>query len=578
MSVRAAKFAAVLMLGLVGCSSSESGDTNTGGTLSTGGATTGGTATTGGVSAGGPTAGGAGIGELAGTGGAATGGAGFGGSGSVTGSGSTGAVAVGGTVAAGGTGGVAAGTGGGDTGGAGTGSTGGASTGGAGSGGGTPDRAGGSGGSSPGGTGGALGGVGGSSAGSGGVGDSSAGSGGVESGTGGDNAAGAPFTGGSGGSAVGDELPGSACTREFDVPSFQQLEANAKMPEPSTFLDGTKVQTKEDWICRQKEISQLAQAFIYGPKPGKPETLEATFSNGTLTLDMANEGRTWKLTVNIKTPSGEGPFPAMFDVDAGAPSGVASIGVGLTWLTSNVASAGNGRGTSGKFYDFFPDSEKTGSLMAWAWVASRIVDGLIATTGHKIDVSKMYGLGCSRNGKTSATMALFDQRIAMVGMLSPGSGTTSGWRIAEAQTSSVQTAGEIYGETTWMGEDFGQFGNDVNKLPIDQHEVLALAWPRPMIIREGTNDSWNCPVCVYTTVKYTQMIYEALGAGDMIGFTHYNGGHCESGGSEWSTTYNAYVEKYMQGDASVSTAGMFTEGKFTFDQAEWQDGDLPPIP
>lgn len=390
--------------------------------------------------------------------------------------------------------------------------------------------------------------------------------------------AGTGGTGGTGGTpAVVDELPGSACTKTFTAPAFSALPTNAKMPDPFTFMDGTKVTTKADWVCRQKEISVLAQAFVYGPKPPKPEMLTATWSNGKLTLDMANAGKTLKLDVSITVPSGAGPFAAMFDVDAGVPSGVAAIKVGLSFLTG-IASAGSGRTISGKFYDFYPSSKKTGSLMAWAWLASRIVDGLNATTGHNIDTTKLYGLGCSRNGKTAATMALFDQRIAMVGMQSPGSGTTSGWRIADAQTGSVQTADEIYGETTWMGEDFGQFGNAVNKLPIDQHEVLALAWPRPILVREGTNDSWNCPVCVYTTLKYTQLIYEALGNKDAVGLTHYNGGHCESGGQDWTDTYNAFLKHYINpGDGTTSTAGFFDE-KFTFDKAKWQDGELAPIP
>lgn len=374
------------------------------------------------------------------------------------------------------------------------------------------------------------------------------------------------------------ELPGSACTREFKVPSFAELEENAKMPDPFTFLDGTKVMTREDWVCRQKEISQLAQSFIYGPKPGKPETFSATFSGGTLTLDMATGGRTWQLSVQITTPSGDGPFPAVFDVDGGAPSGVASIKTGLSWLTGQVAAAGQGRGTRGKFYDFHPDSKNTGSLMAWAWAASRIIDGLEITEGHKINPKKLYGIGCSRNGKTAATMALFDQRMAMIAMQSPGSGTTSGWRPAQAQTTEVQTAGQIFRETTWMGEPFGQFGNAVNKLPIDQHAVLALAWPRPILVREGDNDSWNCPICVYTTVKYTQLIYEALGNKDAVGFTMYSGGHCAAGGSEWSATYDAFVKKYLFDDASANTTGRFSEGKFTYDAAKWQDGELTPIP
>ena len=373
-------------------------------------------------------------------------------------------------------------------------------------------------------------------------------------------------------------MPGSACTRSFTAPAFADLKSNPKLPDPFTFLDGTKVMTKADWICRQKEISVLAQAFIYGPKPPKPEMLDASYSSGTLTLNMTNAGRTWKLTVPIKLPSGNGPFPAMFDVDAGAPSGVASIGVGLAWLTSNVAAAGNTRTPSGPFYTFFPDYKKTGSLMAWAWTASRIVDALQATTGHNIDTKRLYGLGCSRNGKTAGTMALFDQRIAMVAAQSPGSGLTSGWRVAQAQTSSVQTASEIYSESSWMGEDFGQFGKAVNKLPIDQHEVLALAWPRPILIREGTMDTWGCPICVYTTLKYTQMTYQALGSGaDTVGFTQYVGGHCQSGGTEWTTTYDAFLKHYiLPADGTTSTAGMFDD-RFTFDKATWQDGDLTPI-
>lgn len=94
---------------------------------------------------------------------------------------------------------------------------------------------------------------------------------------------------------------------------------------------------------------------------------------------------------------------------------------------------------------------------------------------------------------------------------------------------------------------------------------------------QGGQRSWNCPVCVYTTVKYTQMVYEALGNKDDVGFVHYNGGHCESGGQAWSSLHTAFVSKFLKGDTSVSTAGMFTES-FDFDATRWQDGELTPLP
>lgn len=383
----------------------------------------------------------------------------------------------------------------------------------------------------------------------------------------------------SGAAAVGapSEMPGSSCTREFTAPAFSELKANAKLPDPFTFLDGSKVVTREDWACRQKEISTLAQAFIYGPKPPPPESVEATFSNGTLNITVSDKGRSIDFSVKITTPDGPGPHPAVFNIGATIPNtgSIAYQSVGEQ-LAKSVGSQGR-KSPTGLFYELYPDSKDTGSLMAWAWGASRVVDALEKTEGHNVDFTKLTALGCSRNGKEAATIALFDARIAMVATQSPGSATTSGWRVAEAQTSSVQTADQIFGEDTWMGEPFGQFGNQVDKLPIDQHEVLALAWPRPLIVREGTNDSWNCPVCVYSTLKYTQMVFEALGDKDAVGFTHYNGGHCENGGATWSNLQDAFVKKYLFGDASVSTAGMFTES-FDFDAAKWQDGELASIP
>jgi hypothetical protein len=110
--------------------------------------------------------------------------------------------------------------------------------------------------------------------------------------------------------ATGSAGEDIACDREFTIPSFDDLPTNAKMPDPFTFLDGSKVETQSDWICRQKEISLLAQTFIYGRKPPKPESLEATYADGTLTLEMGQEGRTWTLSVDI-TPAGGTKTPGV---------------------------------------------------------------------------------------------------------------------------------------------------------------------------------------------------------------------------------------------------------------------------
>jgi hypothetical protein len=437
---------------------------------------------------------------------------------------------------------------------------------------------------------------GGATAGNMGTGGSSAGRGGATAGTtGGGGTVGTAGTGaggnttgqaGAGGSPIGsggpcglEDCAAIQCTKTFTVPTSSQLKTNAKMPDPFTFFDGTKVMTKQDWACRHKEISLLAQAFIYGPKPPKPESLTATYSNGTLTVNITNAGKSISFSVMI-TGTGSKPTPAFFGVGENAPgSGMATIvyqPVGEQLAKSNGS---QGRiAPSGLFYTLYPDYKSTGSLMAWAWGASRIIDALQITTGHNIDLTRLSAIGCSRNGKEAGMIGLFDDRIALVLAKSPGSGLSSGWRVAQAQTAgSVQTASEIYGEDTWMGDGFQPFGGSgVNKLPVDQHEVLALAWPRPIIVMEGSADSWNCPVCEYTTLKYTQMAFTALGNTDYIGFPQPNHGHCAQAGTFAIDYQNAFINRFLLGMSAVSTASLFTEN-FTFDMTKWQDGPIPTL-
>jgi len=384
------------------------------------------------------------------------------------------------------------------------------------------------------------------------------------------------------------ELPGETpatpaemeqCTREFTMPTFQQLQANPQLPDPFTFLDGSKVVTKADWACRRKEISLLAQEFIYGRKPPAPDSLQASFANGALAITVTRGNNSVNFSVPVTRPNGTGPFPGILSLGGITPDNVAVLNIRAA--TTQFAAAGGGRATTGAFYTLWPDYTSTGSLMAWAWMASRVVDALEQTTGHDVDTSKLSALGCSRDGKEAATIALFDERFALVAAQSPGSGATSGWRVAEDALNNganVQTAGQIFGENTWLGAVFQPFGgNNVTRLPIDQHEVLALAWPRPLIMMEGTNDSWNCPTCSYTTMKYTQLIYQALGTPDSIAFPQPPHGHCAQAGTFAEQYYDTMVNRFLRGDESVSTAGLFTDGNFTFDANRWQDAPIPTL-
>jgi hypothetical protein len=374
-----------------------------------------------------------------------------------------------------------------------------------------------------------------------------------------------------------DSGSSSSCTIPA-MPSASSLTVNTKMPDPFKFMDGHRMIAKSDWLCRREEIKALAYEFIYGPKPPKPEKVEASFNGKTLTVTCTHNGKTGSFSLDIAgIPSGEGPFPAFITFGSMAimsiPAGIASMVI----PEQTISSEANPRPPKGVFNTLYPEyNNNTGSLIGWAWGISRIIDALEMTPAAKIDPKKIGLMGCSRWGK-GAGMGIFDDRVALVVPLSPGSGLVSTWRVAQVQTTSVQTASEIYGEQSWMGTNFKNYGNNnVTKLPIDQHEIIAMCAPRPILVLEGTSDSWNCPTAVYHCMKYAKMVYEALGIPDYIGFSHPAHGHCAASSNATSQAYfKAFCDRFLLGK-STSTAGMFTDS-FTFDKSKWQDGELPTL-
>lgn len=369
---------------------------------------------------------------------------------------------------------------------------------------------------------------------------------------------------------------------DYEVPSSFNV-SNAKMPDPFRFINGTRLSKKEEWLCRRNEIRALAEATIYGTKPPKPDKVAASFSNGKLTITSTVGSNSKSFSVTISgVPSGEGPHPAIINFGAGGmsmgpsiPSGVAKI----EYPQDNVASERNPRPAKGVFNDLYPDLKNNqGALIGWAWGLSRIVDALELPEiqqATKIDPKRLGTMGCSRWGK-GAGMAVFDDRIVLPIVLSPGSGFSSTWRVAETQ-GNVQKASQIYGECTWMGAVFQKFGgNNVSKLPIDQHEVIAMRAPRPIVLLEGTNDSWNCPTCCYHAAKYASFVFEALGVPDNFGWGHGNHGHCaQSGNAGQMKILNAFVDRFLL-NKDVPTSGMFSES-FAFDKSKWQDNEVPEL-
>jgi hypothetical protein len=387
-------------------------------------------------------------------------------------------------------------------------------------------------------------------------------------------------TGGSGGGGTTGEDSGANCTIPA-LPSYASLPTNPKLPDPFKALSGSRITTQADWTCRRAEISALARAFVLGTKPSKPSSVTASFSAGTLNITCSNGGKTIAFSVTITKPtSGSGPFPALIGVGGSSLPSLTSKGVALITFDSDELAAeadATSRG-QGKFFDLYGSSLDSGALIAHAWGVSRIIDALEVTPSAGIDTTRLAVTGCSHFGRSALVAGAFDERIALTVPQESGVGGAGAWRIADSEFANgknVQTASEAVGENCWFGTGFNQFANTTGKLPIDQHEILALCAPRGLLVIENDID-WLGPVATYGGAKAAHKVFEALGVPDHMGITlSANHAHCAFPSSQ-QAALDAFVTRFLL-NGSANTTVDDTIPTATFDESAWIDWTTPAL-
>ena len=97
------------------------------------------------------------------------------------------------------------------------------------------------------------------------------------------------------------------------MPSYSSLTSDTLLPDPFTFIDGSRMNDTSLWPSRRAEIALLAQEFEYGYKPNTPySATTGSFSGDTLIVTVTDSGKTISFSCPITYPStGSAPYPAM---------------------------------------------------------------------------------------------------------------------------------------------------------------------------------------------------------------------------------------------------------------------------
>lgn len=181
-----------------------------------------------------------------------------------------------------------------------------------------------------------------------------------------------------------------------------------------------------------------------------------------------------------------------------------------------------------------------------------MIDGL-EKVGKKsrIDLSHLAISGCSFAGKMALFAGAFDERIALTIAQEPGGGGVNAWRVSET-LENVETLGRT--NYAWFLESMRQFaGKNVNRLPIDHHELAALIAPRALLVLGNTDYEWLAEESNYVSCQAARMVWKAFGIEDRMGFSIQGGHmHCMLPKSQYLEV-EAFIDKFLLGKTDVDT-------------------------
>lgn len=182
-----------------------------------------------------------------------------------------------------------------------------------------------------------------------------------------------------------------------------------------------------------------------------------------------------------------------------------------------------------------PAADEWGTICAWAWGASRVIDYF--ETDKAIDARRIAVIGHSRLGKTVLWLGAQDPRVSVV--FSSCSGEMGA---SLARRDYGETVDDMAANFPWQfAGNFQKYAGHWNDMPVDTHMLIALNAPHALFISGGTKDQWADPRGEFLAEVAAGPVYRLLGKADLgttefpntdtplvsgdLGFNYHTGPH-----------------------------------------------------
>jgi hypothetical protein len=341
----------------------------------------------------------------------------------------------------------------------------------------------------------------------------------------------------------------------------EALVGNYTLPDPLVLANGQPVLDAKTWYGQQRpEIVRLFEEKQYGRAPGRPSgesfevfekaapALDGKATRRQVTVYFSSDKAGPKADLLLYLPAqAQKPVPVLLNIGFSANSSTVNdpgIKPGMVWDKDKKrvpASQGitigklnplpfleQGIGVATVYYgDIDPDfaggipygvrklylkpgqtepaADEWGSIAAWAWGLSRVMDYF--ETDPQVDAKRVAVEGVSRLGKTVMWAGAHDTRFAMVIASCSGEGGAALSRRNYGET--VKHLAVRYGYQ--FCANYAKYGDDVSKLPVDANLLVALVAPRPLFLQTGDQDYWSDPKGEFLAAVAAGPVYRLLG-------------------------------------------------------------------